>query len=164
MTINDQLNKIELRLKNFSDEKNKEKLLKTISKLLITMSNNSEITSEVHTRINQIQENIRTLEAGLNETHDEGEKKQSVEEDNNYVELSFEDALAIGENLEDGDWEIIESSNATTLKPSSISSSKPSSIPSSMPSTLSSTGYIEFSGNIFQKGNFHDGDEDGGIF
>lgn len=74
MTINDQLNKIELRLKNFSDEKNKEKLLKTISKLLITMSNNSEITSELHIRINQIQENIRTLEAGLNETHDEGEK------------------------------------------------------------------------------------------
>lgn len=157
MTINDQLNKIELRLKNFSDEKNKEKLLKTISKLLITMSNNSEITSELHIRINQIQENIRTLEAGLNETHDEGEKKQSAEEDNNYVELSFEDALAIGENLEDGGWEIIEASNATTSKPSSI----PSSMPSFMPSAIVSTGYIEFSGNIFQKGNFHD--EDGGI-
>ena len=162
MITNEQLNKIESRLKNFSEEKNKEKLLKTISTLLINMSSDAEMTSELHIRINQIQENIRALEAGLNETHDqdEGKKKQSAKEDDNDIELPLETALAIGEYLEDADWEFINEPHATTSNHSS-----PSSMPSSMPSsTPTSTGYIEFSGNIFQKGNFHGGDGDSGTF
>jgi hypothetical protein len=160
MKISDQLNKIELRLKNFNDETNKDILLRTISNLLITLSKDSDITTELNDRINQIQANIRDLEAGLNEAPDESDKKQSAteedsaEDNNDDRGLSHAAASAIGADLEDEEWEIVTpSSSPTTANHSSFT---PSSMPSTMPT---STGYIEFSGNIFQKGNFHGGSD-----